>query len=999
MSENKITIITDVNLQDNQKKAENKNTENKGNPKDDNELHENRKKALQRICNLSINYMVIYHVVKCMDLWEYLCDEYEWLPLFFVDFEDEKKTTNKVDLTLLDRLLEIYEQDVTKHKEAKIQNENTPQQSKICKDAVQKLVISCNKEYVTNNRLETMFEVLHDLFGLSYNILTGERQINLGIQLRLVIKNENGNIEYKYGAKFFQKTKQQFEDFLTDKETRAAKIMKDEMNEIDAYNILINSMLGRGIGAYNIPAYNRFIDIDNDTVYNLDESKKTNLADSKIYEQVIQMMKLEINALRHNPLGINAEWVFYTLLKKGYITQYINNNAHIAKSKDKFDIVWKNIFKQLTVHEVKKINKKDNSYAIFDVPVWKNNIYDLNSIILCIMNKLEKSKDACIRIQNYDPMNPPAYLPKDTEHIIFSIDIKRMHGTKSSNKEEYSYFYTEDVYQCGVEWLGLIEPVYINTKTSDLGYLIAYMYKTNTQRFSHKMSELITHSTIQEEIKHWVEEIKYRHEVVEAFKNEFIKLTPKKNKIRYLTCQRTSDEMDDVELYRVLYCERQMTEFIDLVNEISSYINQLIKKQQYFDTEIIESNRQFNNKEIDESTYILKQKNWYDSFIQDFNSIIEKYKKQLTVLYKVKIQEIYSIIETSDQSDNALNATFNIVTNYINEHEINVPDNEFDNLRLMYRALIIYINKNKIKLKKRYKIKQIYKKEGKPKHKRKYTLRNRYQYFYIDNMGISDLEGEMQEISGVIKLNEEIIKHNNIFKSPFIIVKEPYYNSTTLFEDVRSIRTLINPKLAAEYKENLNRELFISILKNLEAFISNVNTLIKQLDSSEDVHIISHDKLDELVIKIQEAKDKEEGHLSDKKESDNKHNGPVNTIKQAYRLAQTIEEKLIEVCHQQGVQVPEKILADMPQKEDTTIGIQLLPPGYGEDGKPLRVPLSNSEQMINTIPLSMRKDKNDIYVWVRPENVFPYGEDRADLLDRYDKACETANKIIKNYKN
>lgn len=84
--------------------------------------------------NLAINYMVIEQLTKCMGVDKYLFDEHDWLPVVF------KRAANG---TLNGMFTELGEGG---------------------KDG-----------------LETLFEKLHNIFGLSDEVFSGERQINLGI--------------------------------------------------------------------------------------------------------------------------------------------------------------------------------------------------------------------------------------------------------------------------------------------------------------------------------------------------------------------------------------------------------------------------------------------------------------------------------------------------------------------------------------------------------------------------------------------------------------------------------------------------------------------------------------------------------------------------------------------------------------------------------------------------------------------------------------------------
>lgn len=917
MSENKITIITDVNPQDNQKKADqSKNkkvgVQTKGDSKKDKkdsaipdkesntikkDTYKKRVPAalLKRQFNLFINYKVIYQVIYCMDMVDSLFSEYEWMPVIFDEIKPLKKyqtdsiLANSNDIMvdnedngngrLLDTLIRIHKSDVQNRQTTSItqikvlrltkiekaindllcvvgevpfyieqssfvKNRGAKYKYKIVKRRVDKKKKQKQGHKLTNyGMLYYIFKDLHNLTNLPYDVLSGKTRINLGIKFADTNKYKSilESVDIDIPEEPFIWSDLVFSDMETYISTlstlgRSGSLFSEVSDNIysiamstkseDDQSIddtsLVDNYLRKGINRYSVKSNENF-----DEVWKILKENPLGINNLVAYTCLFEyvtllaspdaMRELVIEAIRNNELTFGSrdedernDELTAGSKDKGKDKTSIKKAKELLFDKDDGDIIdylyeyleltWEDMFEQIDLNS-DPVRLKNNTY------------YSLSNLIYSIMRALDSLYN-----KFFDKFGHVEIIKNSKTGDLMTIDTTIAKHSKMRTNKKYSQFdlysITDEYYDPKSPTLFILLPFMVDKENSMLFNMINTLRNARGLQYTVDNEELITHSTIQEEVQHWVDIIKYRLEIVETFKNKFIKLKPKKNMTRYLNCKRTPQEMDDVELYRVLYCERQMVEFTSLVKDTMNYINELA------------------------------------------------------------------------------------------------------------------------------------------------CLQRTYDAFNITNKKIK--------------------------------VKVPYYPEIPLFEDTRTIKTLINPKLAAGYNEELNRKLFYQTVKILTLFISNVEAIIGHLNQSEEVNGLRHAISKELIAKIQEAKDKEQAHSSEKKDSDNKHNGPVNTIKQAYRLAQTIEKKLIEVCQQQGVQVPEKLLADMPKKETDDNGINLLPPGYGEDEKPMHVDPDKKPKL----RIIRQED-----TWVRPENPFPYGEDRVVLLKEYDEACEIAKAMISAYKD
>ena len=352
--------------------------------------------------NLAINYMVIERVLRCMGIYNTVCDIHEGL-----DGKDGIFASAR-DRSLLDKLLNLGKEGV-----------------------------------------EVYLEEYHELFGLSYAVLLGQKQIRLGI---IVDEIElSGNYE---GLRNFDA------DELQD-------IIKEEGSEIQILD---------------------FGDSENDDLYNRYKLMLNNSLDKSIGSIIFDEITDNINILKQlqfNPFGINTFGLFAELLLDNKINLNIEDSQNGTEHSDKLDECFNDSFNNINIStwERKETKKKKESKQGKSV-TWKDNIYSLDSIIYSILR----------------------YLHQDGEDIIGGELGNKKYQILDIEGEALPYplkFVGEITYPITFESNNYHE-LY---KESDLLILMCTLM-SNEYRVADRKLELITQSSIEKEIKRYKERIK-----------------------------------------------------------------------------------------------------------------------------------------------------------------------------------------------------------------------------------------------------------------------------------------------------------------------------------------------------------------------------------------------------------------------------------------------------------------------------------------------------------
>lgn len=408
-------------------------------------MEENIRQFTQTELNLAINYMVIERVARCIGTYEYWEEEYEGIDIIFSKAQKG---------TLLDTFKEI--------------------------------------EADSKETLAGVLEILTNLTGLPGEVLSGKKQINLGL---VVDKNRPHAVEL-------------------------SKMSMDELNEY------IEDKIGNNKNTRNkystIPWVN---DIESERAINT--LIKEQVGDVKVGQNI----DIEAEAAKwlRNPLGLNTLGLYVYLLEEGYIRaaevkantakrgrgrksnkekeneislfEQIEQNASLFNQIEDIiaDIYDKN-FSNISMEEkrgpedeakgkkAKKVKKKEEGEAknkdkeiIYGyITDWKQNIYSLD----CIIYSLIRKRNVAL-IGQGDGRSEHKILDKDS--VEFPVPIVWEDKKEDDNK-------------------------------SDLWHLIDYILKCN-YRFTFSYIQLIEESTIEDEIKHHEEELlpilDSKHEIFE----------------------------------------------------------------------------------------------------------------------------------------------------------------------------------------------------------------------------------------------------------------------------------------------------------------------------------------------------------------------------------------------------------------------------------------------------------------------------------------------------
>ena len=446
--------------------------------------------------NLAINYMVIERVLRCMGIYNTVCDIHEGL-----DGKDGIFASAR-DRSLLDKLLNLGKEGV-----------------------------------------EVYLEEYHKLFGLRYEILLGQEQFQLGIDIK------NMNIPEEYKNLLFKKT------YLVSafKELHDLSILnlysdidRKELSEKD-------KALGQRIGAIDIEI-----------------NGKNDIENNKIANELL-------NQLQFNPLGINTAGLFIMLFKDGHIKVYTEGKTKreilrpfdmkkptsISSEQYKkmyFDNIkkqrsyWNNVNKLFensfsNIHQREWINKTANLNVLVN---WKDNIYSLDSIVYSVL-----------RYFHYNGVDILGGELGNKNYQVMDVKEEALpYPLKFVDEISYPITFDEDNY------IELYEK-------SDLLILMCTLM-SNEYRVADRKLELITQSSIEKEIKRYKERIKA------------ISTRQDRIDVEIYNAKDTAK----ITLAEIAYMNKNLYYYNNIgkiseptVEECKSYVNFLEEQQKLFDTD------------------------------------------------------------------------------------------------------------------------------------------------------------------------------------------------------------------------------------------------------------------------------------------------------------------------------------------------------------------------------------------------------------------------------
>lgn len=425
--------------------------------------------------NLAINYMVIERVLRCMGIYNTICDVHEGLDGEGGIFASARNRS------LLDKLLALGEAGLTVYLD----------------------------EY-------------HKLFGLSYSVLLGQEQIQLGIDIKDI------DIPTEYKNLLYTKT------YVVSEFKKAHDLSRLSLyQDIDRIELSEKEKaLGQKIGTIDVK-------IDNDKL---------------------------LNQLQFNPLGINTAGLFIMLFKHGCIKVYAGNKEiQCPFDMKKPDPESSEYYKKMYFDNVKKQNKYwnevnklfDNSFSNLKQSKWENkaalinvvingrdNIYSLDSIIYSILRYLHM----------HDKTVEGTEFGNKKFHIMDIKDEALPYPLKFVDEISYPIVLDED------EHSELYEK-------SNLLTLMRALMICNEYMFADRKFIVIAASSIEREIKRYKERIKLLSAKQEQIDVELI------NKENFM-------------LEEITYMHENLCHYNDIrdtIDEYVKYVNYLIEQQKLFE--------------------------------------------------------------------------------------------------------------------------------------------------------------------------------------------------------------------------------------------------------------------------------------------------------------------------------------------------------------------------------------------------------------------------------
>lgn len=490
-------------------------------------------KITQTDLNLAINYMVMERLTHCMRLDEYLCDEFDG-----TQHDDKENKENDDDLKYDDWLHIIF------------------------KRAANGTLRRELMELGQNNKdgLVSLFEKLHNIFGLDGEVLSGERQINLGIA---VDPNESKAVSLskisveelrQYIDNHISTTGDKFDEMPWFNTGLACQIVNNALvegiGEISTENSLtskdaIKSMKDRwlcnplGINTLGLFVY-------------LAETNKISWSNIDVDEKKVP---------HWNGVAVSAEEIEGDKERKLYAQSFesIKYTPHnysgrkwITKGELR-DIVKRQEYKDdETAQDIIKNTKIGNEDIVGWMPVapeidytisWKQNIYCFDSIVYSLLRK----KDYLLL--NYEE-----------------------HGQGTGYKQHKILDKISDL---------LPYPLKLIDEQSDLLTIIQTLWTTNCDElggyhFEFKFAELIEYSTIADELEHYTKDIipllEGKHDALLDLINKYVN-------------GKSNNELEKKyieENHPTFY--NHLLKVVGEINVAKAYVQSLKASQQLFDT-------------------------------------------------------------------------------------------------------------------------------------------------------------------------------------------------------------------------------------------------------------------------------------------------------------------------------------------------------------------------------------------------------------------------------
>lgn len=265
--------------------------------------------------NLAINYMVMERVARCMGVYDYLVEEHDWIEVFF-----EMAAKGKLRAELM-----------------RLGKEN-------------------------QGGLVTLFEQLDNIFGLDREVLSGERQIDLGV----AVDQDND-----HAVELATMSMDDLNDYIEQRRSEEEQGSNKDKNQKKKLNI------------YSMMPW------ENTT-------KAEHLIDA-VTEEQIGYITLKGNELLQkatlkwscNPLGINTLGLFVYSVEEGLLDNIIADKTGKVEETDETLVdIYTSYFEvvKYTERHRKANTQRDDKKELY-IYSWKQNVYCLDSIVYSFLRK------------------------------------------------------------------------------------------------------------------------------------------------------------------------------------------------------------------------------------------------------------------------------------------------------------------------------------------------------------------------------------------------------------------------------------------------------------------------------------------------------------------------------------------------------------------------------------------------------------------------------------
>lgn len=342
--------------------------------------------------NLAINYMVMERVARCMGAYDYLVEEHDWIEVFF-----EMAAKGKLRAELM-----------------RLGKEN-------------------------QGGLVTLFEQLHNIFGLDGEVLSGERQIDLGVAV-----DQDNDHAVELATMSMDDLDGYIEQRRSEEEQEGNKDKKQK----------------KKISIYSMMPW--------------ENTKEAEALIDTILEEQIGCIELKGNEQLEkailkwscNPLGINTLGLFVYLIEEGLLDSIIIDKEKAADKTSETDEILGGIYASYFeivkyTERYRKVSTQGKNIEIDYIYSWKQNVYCLDSIIYSFLRKRDYLLEGYTGVGNgrsihkvldevSDLLPAPLKLVDENSELLTIV-----HTLWATNCDEYGGYHFDFKYAKLIEYSGI----------------------------------------------------------------------------------------------------------------------------------------------------------------------------------------------------------------------------------------------------------------------------------------------------------------------------------------------------------------------------------------------------------------------------------------------------------------------------------------------------------------------------------------------------------------